>query len=80
MKFIDRKRRKFTSEQGRNEGMEEGRDRRKSFQAEGNPCAKKQYCNENSRRCLVNVQEFSMNLDTADEEPDMESRIKKGLK
>lgn len=40
MKFIDRKRRKFTSEQGRNEGMEEGRDGRKSFQAEGNPCAK----------------------------------------
>lgn len=74
MKFIDRKRRKFTSEQGRNEGMEEGRDRRKSFQAEGNPC------NENSRRCLVNVQEFRMNLDTADEEPAMESRIKKGLK
>lgn len=40
----------------------------------------KEYCNENIRRCVVNVQEFRMNLDTADEDPDMESRIKKGLK
>lgn len=41
---------------------------RKSPQAEGNPCAKKQCCDENSRRHLVNVQESGMNLDFADDE------------
>lgn len=41
---------------------------RKSSQAEVNPCAKKQCCDQNIRRHLVNVQEFGMNLDTADEE------------
>ena len=52
---------------------------KKSFQAEGNPCTKKQYCDENIRRCLVNVH-FRMNLDTANKEEGMESRIMKRLK
>lgn len=54
----------FTSEQGR-----------KAFQQRESMC---QEIDENIR-CLVNVKEFSVNLDAADEEG-MESRNKKGLR
>lgn len=79
---MDRQRRKFIGRQGRKEeerkeGWKEGI---KSFQVEGNPCAKKKYCSENIRRYLINVQEFRMNWDTAHEEKGMELRIMKGLK
>lgn len=52
---------------------------RKQFQARGNPYTKKQWCDENIRRCLVNVQEFRMYLDTAGEVEGIESRIIRGF-
>lgn len=52
---------------------------RKSFQARRNLYTKKQWCDENIRRCLVNFQELRMNLETADEVEGIESRIMRGF-